>query len=162
MRKTLIYLFCFVVLIIILSYCDGKSTAPTIPELPKPRANIKVEVAEWPLPINWTYWNWGWNYIEINVKVIVSESNGVGGRISTIKVQLFKKDVFITEETSEGGTFAAFGSYSESFWLKVYGPDYEVDELIVIAEGGDDNGYSFKETFSSPLSWGEDSLKGIK
>lgn len=150
MRRMLIYLFCVWIFLSIIVSC--KET-PTTPELPKKRAKIKVEVANWPLSVDWYWWNLGYNYIFISFSVIISESNGVGGRVSTIQAQLFKENKFITQQTNEGERFNPFGSFKSSFNLKVYGPDYKVDKLTITTKGGDDNGYSFEETVSYNLTW---------
>jgi hypothetical protein len=149
-KKATLSLFILLSLPFLLFYSCEKS-GPTTPELPKQRASVKVEVAKWPIDINW--WDWDNGYILLNPEVLVSESNGVGGRVSKAQATVYIGDKFKAQDTEEGGRFVAFGSLKIFFSLKIYLPDYKVDKLIITIEGGDDNGYSFNKSVSYTLSW---------
>lgn len=148
MIKKLTLIFPFLFLCAFLFYYCGKS--PTAPEPPKKKAIITVEVASWPLNVHWISWP---DLVSISFNIIVSESNGVAGRVSKAQAKVYIGDKFKAQDTSDGGRFAAFGSWEGYFWLDVYGPDYEVDKLVITVEGGDDNGFPFEKTVSYTLSW---------
>lgn len=136
MRKTLIYSFCFVILIIILSYCDE---TPTTPELPKKKAELKISLEQEPVVLYYSsntecWYHSGW------LKVIISETNGVGCSVSTVKLELMYQGDPTWPKTEEGGKIIAFGSFYVLF-SDVYTCTTAYDRIKVTAEGGDDNDF---------------------
>lgn len=152
--KTKTFALISLILIVCLFFCSCKKSNPTAPELPKPRASIEITVSPWPFNVDWTWWNLGWNYIYISLNVIVTESNGVGGNVSSIKTEFFKDNALQAQETKEGGRFSGYGSVTVSFTIQVFGPNHLIDKLTVTVSGGDDNGHAFTKTESYSITWG--------
>jgi len=123
----LLFSFC-----ILLFYACNKSN-PTTPEPPKKRASVKVEVSKWPIDVAW--WPWNDGYIILYPEVLISESNGVGGRVSKAQATAYIGDKFKAQDIRSGGRFEAFGSLKIFFSLKIYLPDYKVDKLTIEVSG---------------------------
>ncbi len=135
MRITATAVFiCFLPLLI----CCGKKN-PTTPAPPKPRAEVKVDFKESTV---WVYWSdWG-KYYYSDFHIVVSEHRGVGGKVTTCKIEFYDDDEeYIRSATFSGGTFAPNGTLEIECHIEIR---EKFREMRAVVEGTDNNGYSFK------------------
>lgn len=132
---------------------------PKAIEPPKPQASIAIDIGPWPL--SYYYFSY-WGYATYNqLDVTISESNGVGGNVSTVKLIFYKGGTIEAEETKTGRSFGAYGSIVVSFILDVWGTsmnDCRIDKIRVEVNGGDYNGYSFTKNYETSVTWGMNNL----
>lgn len=84
--------------------------------------------------------------------VIVTETNGVGGRIDTIRVIGTPKSGSAWAQAFEGGTFSANGSFSRYCSMLLYCWPYHV---LIKAEGVDMHGYTIDVGISFFVLWSQ-------
>jgi len=119
--------------------------SPESPETPeiKPRAKIEISLGNAPVVMYlnsngcW-YPEWG------KPKVIISETNGVGCTISTVKLELMYQGSPCWPITEEGESIGPYGSFSVIFWD--FYVCYKYNKIKITAKGGDSNGYSISES----------------
>jgi len=140
-------------LLLILCYCGNGS--PEKSEIPKPRAIIRVAVKEGGPKF---YHNSWFGYWYSSYTILVSEHNGVGGRVTIATTEVLEGNQLCTKITESGGTFPPNGTCEISCYLEV-DDKYKFDKLKITVEGRDNNGYSFKKSISYTYSWENNILK---
>ncbi len=112
---------------------------PTIPEIPLERAEIKIALTKAPIILYLI--SGGWEASVGEPEVIISETNGVGCSISSVKLELMYQGDPTWPITKQGGTINAFGSLSVSFSYEFYTIYSTYDRIKITVVGGDDNGF---------------------
>ena len=139
MNKKAIILVIFSLFHIILLFhgCDS-STSPTSQKpTPKPKASISIGVSQNPII-----------FICIlgicvgNFKVIISENNGVGAQISSVKGGFISGNSLINPTTEGGGRIPPNGSLTVKMQM-VTRSSYS--KIRITVTGKDDNGYSISK-----------------
>jgi len=113
MKKNKIIYFSIFCIFLILQFCS----APTSPENSevKPRAKIKISLGNSPV-LMYLNKNGCWYPETGKPKVIISETNGVGCTISTVKLELMYEGSPCWPITKEGESIGPYGSFSVIFW----------------------------------------------
>lgn len=120
---------------------------PTVPIQPKPRANISIGVSTQPVLFICIL-----GICVANFYVTVSEGNGVGATISTIKGAFISGTSLVGEHTVQGGSLSASGSIQIKFQM-ITTTSYS--KIRVTVTGQDFNGYSISKSadFSTSFLW---------
>ena len=84
--------------------------------------------------------------------VIISETNGVGGRVSTLRIQIFSEDTLCVSYQFSGGNFQANGTLEIDCSDICVDPTCDYDKMEIRAEGTDDNAFKFNSFISIDLS----------
>lgn len=129
------YLLVAAVLVCFLGACSSTES----PEMPKKHANLEMRLETDPIVItDWYYSN----------ALIISETNGVGGHITTAELAWIWNDQVYLTNNFEGRQFRAFDSWrvQHGFWV-----DYTYDKVRITLAGTDDNGFRFNFKREWPL-----------
>jgi hypothetical protein len=135
MKKTFFYLFLiFLLLSAFYTSCDSPSapsTSKTAP--PLKRANLEMRLAQEPIVVVVP------NFC-ISNSVIISETNGVGGNITSGELAWMYQEKVYETNNYPGKRFQAFESWviSDFYCLKYY-----YDKIRITLKGRDDNGFDF-------------------
>jgi hypothetical protein len=148
--KIFVGIIFFSLLIFPLQYCSSpESPTETEDEL---EAELEISLEKSPVVMYkhsdgcW-YPEWG------RPKVIISETNGVGCSISTVKLEVMYEGEPCWPITVEGDRLKAFGSISVIIWD--FFVCYEYERIKITATGGDDNGNSISESEYFYLFYGD-------
>lgn len=140
-------------LILLLLISGGCKKTPTEPSPPKKKGVFSINFKN--TPLNWIHNGWvdAW---ECNFTLIVGDTNGVGGTISIVETVVYVQNAEVASNTVGGGYVSANGSVEIDCFIAV-DDQYQFDEMIVTANGIDNNGYSFSISTSQTYNW--DSFK---
>lgn len=129
-----------ILLILILFLCACGKKSPTSPEPPKPKASVNLAVSQDPFVFFYEqFFGYYWSIFN----VIISESNGVGVTITTLKLEFRNGTTLVATVTLSGGTCSAYGTLEIAATPVIW--EY-FDEMKIIATGTDFNGYSISVT----------------
>lgn len=129
--KRLIHVFIITILIIFLILCKS-------PERPEIKKQAILEIAVQYEPIIFSYNNFHESWCCSNC-VILSETNGVGGHITSAKLVFVYKNKEYESYTFEGRTFKPYESWKVCDTICTV---YEYDQIKITVKGTDNNNYS--------------------
>ncbi len=144
----------FLVCLLIALVCSS-CKSPAKPEPPKPAANVQVEAKEIPIWFNPSSWG---NYWYCNYTVLVSEHNGVGATVTTVKSVCKVGDRVIASLTESGGYLPPNGTLEVDCYIEV---DEKHETMTITVEGTDSNGYSFMPSITYTWDWDSLALASI-
>lgn len=136
MKKSLFWeIIAVILLFFIVSIYSCKS--PVVPEIEiKPRASLVIAIKYEPVMFKYDFFFLSWF---LNNSIIISETNGVGGHISTAKLDLMCNGIVLLTKNYEGRTFKAYESWESA---DIIYTNCLIDQAKVIISGKDNNDYS--------------------
>ena len=87
-------------------YSCGDKASPVSPNIPKPKADVRIAVSTEPFLFSWDAGGYYWSIFN----VVLSEHNEVQCSISTVVLEFKDGDTVVATETYSGGTIPANGS----------------------------------------------------
>lgn len=125
----------------------SEGCTPTVPSKPTKKAIITLEFKN--TPLTWVYHNWDdtWN---CSYSVVISETNGVGGIITTVKTEIYVGSAIVATNTVSGNSFSPYGT-AEIYCNISVSTKHKFDRQVVTAQGSDNNGNSISA--SKTLTW---------
>ena len=142
-KKTFTSLSLFLFFPILLFYSCG---SPQSPE-PLKRAIVEIDVAEQSI----TFEQVG-DSLCADFTVVVTETNGVGGRVSTLRIQIYSGDNVCMAYQFSGERFEANGTAEMELSDICVDPTCNYDSMEIRVEGTDDNGFKFNTFVNISLS----------
>jgi len=136
-------------LLLILIISGGCKITSTEPSPPKKVGIFSINFKN--TPLKWIH-NRGARIWECNFTMIVGDTNGVGGTISTVETIVYLKNTRVASNVVGGGYVSVNGSLEIDCHIWV-DDQYQFDKMTVTANGVDNNGYSFSISTSQTIIW---------
>jgi hypothetical protein len=121
-----------------------------LPTEPAPKARISIYVKD--ESTLYFYWYGYLSQYCASFYVVVAESQGVGGRVTTCRLIFKKNNSECSSATYSGNTFPANGT-CEIYCDPCVSNSCKFDTMTIIVEGTDNNGYHFSVTLSYSFTW---------
>jgi len=130
--KRLSLFFTTLILAVAMIGCGGSTT----PDVPKPRAVVKIAVSPDPFTVTYSAWTGAYTAAW---QTIFSETAGVGVTLTTVEMKFYNGTALLQTITAAGGALPAHGTliYASSF--TVYS---DFTEMRLSGSGIDANSYS--------------------
>ena len=136
--KLSLLLFIFASILFISIACP--SGTPTTPTKPKKKAVLTISSSKEPIVIVYSL---ALGYGLCEPTFTVSESNGVGATIQTIKVEFIRSSGSSSTQSLSQRKISAHGNFSFIIFQQLYTRNYT--KISVQLDGKDDNGYQIRE-----------------
>jgi len=125
---------------------DGSKTASCVVEILK-WAELDVSLdPEFP----WFWWNPIYERWQSEFIIIMTETAGVGGQISSVLVTAWQYDIMFYSYDFGGGSFNPLGNFRPYILLRLI---KQPDVIIFGIEGVDDNGYAIELVYWFEVTW---------
>jgi len=120
-------------------------------------ASCTVEILQWAeldVSLNpefpWFWWNPIYERWQSEFIIIMTETAGVGGQITSLIVTAWAADIMFYSYDFGYGSFNPFGSFSPYILLRLL---YQPDTIIFGIEGVDENGYAIELVYWFEVIW---------